>query len=66
MECSANEESEKKNKKEEREREKGGNTCEICFQKVILPTLSASNLTLVSGVESCQSSNVRQTALFTE
>ena len=55
-----------KNKVEERERERGGNACEICFQKVIPPTLSASNPNVVSGVKSCQSSNGRQTALFTE
>ena len=55
-----------------REREKmrknrgRGKACEIWFQKVIPPTLSASNQTLVSGVKSCQSSNGRQTAIFTE
>ena len=47
-------------------KERGGNACEICFQKVIPPTLSASNPNVVSGVKSCQSSNGRQTALFTE
>ena len=47
-------------------RERGGNACEICFQKVIPPTLSASNPNVVSGVKSCQSSNWQQTALFTE
>jgi len=52
-----------KNKVEERER---GNACEICFQKVIPPTLSANNQNVVSGVKSCHSSNSRQTALFTE
>ena len=55
-----------KNKEEKRERERGGNACEICLQKVILPTLLASNQNLVSGVKSCQSSNGRQTPLFTE
>ena len=47
-------------------RQRGGNACEISFQKVIPPTLLASNPTLVSGVNSCQSSNGWQTALFTE
>ena len=48
-------------------RKRGGNTCEICsFKKVIPPTLSVSNATLVSGVKSCQSSKGRQSALFTE
>ena len=39
-----------KNKKEERERERerGGNACEISFQKVIPTILLPSNLTLVS------------------
>ena len=46
-----------KNKEEKRERERGGNASEIRFQKVIPPTLSASNPNLVSGVKSCQSSN---------
>ena len=40
--------------------------CEICFQKVIPPTLSASNPNAVSSVKSCQSSNGRQSALLTE
>ena len=56
----------RKNKEEKRERETGGNACEICLQKVILPTLLASNQNLVSDDKSCQSSNGRQTALFTE
>ena len=43
-----------KNKEEKRERERGGNASEIRFQKVIPPTLSASNPNLVSGVKSCQ------------
>ena len=51
---------------EKRERERARNACEICFQKVIPPTLSTSNPNVVSGVKSCQSSNGRQTALFTE
>ena len=52
-----------KNKEEKRER--GSKTCEICFQKVIPPSLSASNPNVVSGVKSCQSTNGgRQTALF--
>ena len=51
---------------EKRERERVRNACEICFQKVIPPTLSTSNPNVVSGVKSCQSSNGRQTALFTE
>ena len=42
------------------------NACESCFQKVIPPTLSTTNPNVVSGVKSCQSSNGRQTALFTE
>ena len=41
-----------KNKKEKRERERGGNACDICFQKVIPPTFSASNPNVVSGVKS--------------
>ena len=50
---------------ERRERERGGNECEICFQKVIPPTLSASNPTLVSGVKSChQAKGNRLTKLF--
>ena len=50
---------------ERRERERGGNDCEICFQKVIPPTLSASNPTLVSGVKSChQAKGNRLTKLF--
>ena len=52
-----------KNKEEKRERKRGGNACEICFQKVIRPIFSASNANVVSGVKSCQSSNGRQTAL---
>ena len=40
-----------KNKEEERQR--GGNACQICFQKVIPPILSASNRNAVSGVKSC-------------
>ena len=54
-----------KNKEEfeKRERKRGGNACEICFQKVIRPIFSASNPNVVSGVKSCQSSNGRQTAL---
>ena len=56
----------RKNKEEKRERGGRGNACEICFQKVIPPTLSVNNPNLVSGVKRCQSSNGRQTALFTE
>ena len=55
-----------KNKEEKRERERGGNACEIseiCFQKVIRPNFSASNPNVVSGVKSCQSSNGRQAAM---
>ena len=52
-----------KNKEEKRERKRGGNACEICFQKVIRPIFSASNPNVVFGVKSCQSSNGRQTAL---
>ena len=52
-----------KNMEEKRERKRGGNACEICFQKVIRPIFSASNANVVSGVKSCQSSNGRQTAL---
>ena len=52
-----------KNKEEKREKKRGGNACEICFQKVIRPIFSASNQNVVSGVKSCQSSNGRQTAL---
>ena len=52
-----------KNMEEKRERKRGGNACEICFQKVIRPIFSASNPNVVSGVKSCQSSNGRQTAL---
>ena len=55
-----------KSKEKKRERKRGGNACEICFQKVIPPTLSASNPNVVSGIKSCQSSNGRKTALFTE
>ena len=57
----------RKNKEEKRER--GRNACDICFQKVIPPTLNlaATSLNLVSGVlKSCQSSDGRQTTLFTE
>lgn len=36
-----------KNKKEDKEREGGGNACEISFQKVIPTILLASNPTLV-------------------
>ena len=39
-------------KEEKRERERGGNACDICFQKVIPPPLSASNPNVVSGVKS--------------
>ena len=68
MDCGAKEESEKKitSKEEKRERKRGENACDICFQKVVPPTLSASNSNVVSGVKSCQSSIGRQTALFTE
>ena len=52
-----------KSKEKKRERKRGGNACEICFQKVIRPIFSASNPNVVSGVKSCQSSNGRQTAL---
>ena len=52
-----------KNKEEKGERGRRGNACEICFQK---PTLSVNNPNLVSGIKSCQSSNGRQTGLFTE
>ena len=52
-----------KNMEEKRERKRGGNACEICFQKVIRPIFSASNPNVVSGVKSCQSSNGRQTPL---
>ena len=55
-----------KSKEETRERGRRGNACEICFQKVIPPTLSVNNPNLVSRFKSCQSSNGRQTALFTE
>ena len=64
MECGG--EGRKRDKNKEEERESGGNAYEICFQKVISPTLSASNPNVVTGVKSCQSSNGRQTALFTE
>ena len=37
----------------EGEGERGGNDCEISFQMVIPPTLSASNPTLLCGVKSC-------------
>ena len=56
----------KKKRKEEEKREREGNACEICFQKVIPPILSASNPNLVSGVKSCQSSIGRQAAVFNE
>ena len=36
------------------------------FKRSFPPTLSASNPNVVSGGKSCQSSNRRQTALFTE
>ena len=64
--CREGREREKNNKVEKRERERERNACEICFQKVIPPTLSTSNPNAVSGVESCQSSNGRQNTLFTE
>ena len=54
------------NKEEKSERERGRNICEICVQKVILPTLSACNPNIVSGVKSCQSSSRQPTALCTE
>ena len=41
-----------KHKEEKRERERGGNACDICFQKVIPPPLSAGNPNVVSGVKS--------------
>ena len=66
MECGAKEESEKKSESEKSEKERVRKACAICFQKVIPPTLSTSNPNVVSGVKSCQSSNGRQTALFTE
>ena len=69
VECSAMEESEKKitrRKRRRKGRDESGNACEICFQKVIPPTLSANNLNVVSRIKSCQSSNERHTALFTE
>ena len=48
MECGAKEKkNEKKNKEEKRERERGGNDCKICFQKVIPPTLSVRILNVV-------------------
>ena len=47
------------------EEERRKNAFKICFQKVIPPTLSASNATLVSGVRSCQSNNGWQTAPLT-
>ena len=50
-------ESKRARKSKVEERQRGENACEISFQKVIPPTLSASNPTLVSGVNSCQSSN---------
>ena len=53
-----------KNKKEERERERGGNACEISFQKVIPTILLASNPALV--LRPYQSSSEWQTALCTE
>ena len=69
VECSAMEKSKKKiprRKRGRKGRDESGNACEICFQKVIPPTLSANNLSIVSSVKSCQSSNKRHTALFTE
>ena len=67
MECGAKEESEKKSEGgKEGEGERVRDAREISFQKVIPPTLSTSNPNVVSGVKSCQSSNGRQTALFTE
>ena len=39
-------------KSKEEKRERGGNACDICFQKVIPPTLSTSNPNVVSGVKS--------------
>ena len=69
VECSAMEEHEKKitrRKRGRKGRDEPGNTCEICFQKVIPPTLSANNLNVVSSVKSCQSNIERHTALFTE
>ena len=67
MECGAKEKkNEKKNKEEKRERERGGNDCKICFQKVIPPTLLVRILNVVFIVKSCQSSNGRQSALLTE
>ena len=67
MECGAKEKkNEKKNKEEKRERERGGNDCKICFQKVIPPTLSVRILNVVFIVKSCQSRNGRQSALLTE
>ena len=69
VECSAMEESEKKitrRKRRRKGRDEPGNACEISFQKVIPPTLSANNLNVVSRIKSCQSSNKRHTALFTE
>ena len=49
----------------EGEGERGGNDCEISFQMVIPPTLSASNPTLLSGVKSChQAKGNRLTKLF--
>ena len=66
VECNAMEESEKKitrRKRGRKGRDEPGNACEICFQKVIPPTLSANNLNVVSSVKSCQSSNKRHTAL---
>ena len=66
MECGAKEESEKKSEGgKEGEGERVRDAREISFQKVIPPTLSTSNPNVVSGVKSCQSSNGRQTALFT-
>ena len=42
--------SREKSKEEKRERERGRNACELCFQKVIPPTLSASFPNVVSLV----------------
>ena len=69
VECSAMEEHEKKitrRKRGRKGRDQPRNTCEICFQKVIPPTLSANNLNVVSSVKSCLSNNEQHTALFTE
>ena len=62
MKRGAKEESQKK--KEKREGERHGNACDICFQKVIPPTLSASNPNVVSVLK--VSIKQRATALFNE